>query len=85
MNAVQRMILIAGGSLMVLSCIYVPWVGGNVQYPKVKAIGYSLIWIPPSETIVASVDVPRFLIQTAGLGLFTAIAYVVATAIRNKP
>lgn len=84
MNTVQRIILIAAGSLMALSCFYVPWIGGTIAHPRVMTLGYSLIWKPPTELDAISVDINRFLIQFIGLCLIAIITYLLVPLFDRK-
>jgi hypothetical protein len=55
-----------------------------MAHPKIKPLGYALLWQPPTETVAVSIDAQRLLIQLLAIGLLTALGYLLAGSIKNR-
>lgn len=87
-KSTRKAILVIYAALMLLACIYVPWVGGNLPlFPRLEA-GYAPIWSPPSmgnspyggqiPLTFRSIDVMPLLIELIAINVVAAVAFMLA-------
>ena len=85
MNTSQRYILVIAALVVVILCVYVPWIAGTMEHPKAHAIGYAPIWAPPEWGMAAvSIDFQRILVELIATMVVGFSAYFISGSLKPR-